>query len=476
MDRSVANLTTEQLYRKRAFDRENQRASRARKKSRISELEDEVGDLKRRLAHSEAQVKRLESSEASLRDAVNSARLSLQTIDVAQPLPGGLPSPSASLSGSIPRASLSTTTPQPFGSGSTIDYGSKSSQSISQPHATENPDSFALRDEVTGLTLGFPKTEGMQAMLPYGSLTTFGANHAYSLSFLDPIAPESDPSFASTDGLQSLALGKPKAPHWERLPSHIAATCRLDTVFLDTVETSRRQMRNRFQLAEATSSHFPSISSLLNPDEANSHHSISNIIGNHGRVTLNVASLPGRMGTMYLMCIYLRWLVSPTKQNYEAMPEWIRPTESQLTIPHPVWIDLVVWPEAREAILHEMDWSQFEAFRAVMGPTVSVNWPYELSDIFAVVSEREVKLSPVFENHIRQGHNWTVGPAVSEKFPFMKCAPIVVLDPMQLEQERVLEEARQRNELHAFAELHLGMSSQLDLSDDLPFYALLEGA
>ena len=111
-----------------------------------------------------------------------------------------------------------------------------------------------------------------------------------------------------------------------------------------------------------------------------------------------------------------------------------------------------------------------------MGPTVSVNWPYELSDIFAVVSEKEVKLSPVFESHIRQAHNWTVGPAVSEEFSFMECAPTVVVDPRQMEQESALEEARQRNELHAFAELHLGMSSQLDLSDDLPFYALLEGA
>jgi hypothetical protein len=39
MDRSVENLTIEQLYRKRALDRYSQRASRARKKTRIQELE-----------------------------------------------------------------------------------------------------------------------------------------------------------------------------------------------------------------------------------------------------------------------------------------------------------------------------------------------------------------------------------------------------------------------------------------------------
>jgi hypothetical protein len=48
MDRSVAGLNSEQLYRKRALDRANQRASRARKKTRIQELEEEVLDLQQR--------------------------------------------------------------------------------------------------------------------------------------------------------------------------------------------------------------------------------------------------------------------------------------------------------------------------------------------------------------------------------------------------------------------------------------------
>ena len=73
MDRSVANLSTEQLYRKRASDRANQRALRARQKTRVQELEEEVADLKKKLDRSERRVNYLENNEQSLREIIESA-------------------------------------------------------------------------------------------------------------------------------------------------------------------------------------------------------------------------------------------------------------------------------------------------------------------------------------------------------------------------------------------------------------------
>jgi hypothetical protein len=46
-------MSTERLYLKRVVDRENQRASRARKKDRIQELEEEVSHFKKRPQRSE---------------------------------------------------------------------------------------------------------------------------------------------------------------------------------------------------------------------------------------------------------------------------------------------------------------------------------------------------------------------------------------------------------------------------------------
>jgi hypothetical protein len=81
MDRSVAGLNSEQLYRKRALDRANQRASRARKKTRIQELEEEVLDLQQRLARSEDRVRQLQNSDVCLREIIDSARASLQMVE-----------------------------------------------------------------------------------------------------------------------------------------------------------------------------------------------------------------------------------------------------------------------------------------------------------------------------------------------------------------------------------------------------------
>lgn len=58
---------------------------------------------------------------------------------------------------------------------------------------------------------------------------------------------------------------------------------------------------------------------------------------------MNIADVPAKIAAMYNICLYLRWLITPTKRNYEAMPDYLRPIELQLTTPHPAWIDVMVW-------------------------------------------------------------------------------------------------------------------------------------
>jgi hypothetical protein len=70
---------------------------RARKKTRIAELEDEVKDLKERLNREEERAKRSESSEAALRDVIDKARTSLQRVDgPASSGQSSMPSPPSS--------------------------------------------------------------------------------------------------------------------------------------------------------------------------------------------------------------------------------------------------------------------------------------------------------------------------------------------------------------------------------------------
>lgn len=36
-------------------------------------------------------------------------------------------------------------------------------------------------------------------------------------------------------------------------------------------------------------------------------------------------------------------MVVPEQKSYESMPEWLRPTVTQITVPHAAWIDNVPW-------------------------------------------------------------------------------------------------------------------------------------
>ena len=172
--------------------------------------------------------------------------------------------------------------------------------------------------------------------------TDFSSPTPLSLSFLDHIPL--DASTISTDLPTSDNIPAPsEKPSWERLPPHLPPQCRLDTVLLELVQSARQAEQSSGPIPELSGQAFPSIGSLLNPETQNPQTPISSAIGKHGRITMDVPELPAKIAMMYNFCNLLRWLISPTKRNYELMPEFLRPVEAQLTVPHPVWIDTVIW-------------------------------------------------------------------------------------------------------------------------------------
>lgn len=170
-------------------------------------------------------------------------------------------------------------------------------------------------------------------------------NNPLSLSFLGTFTPDVDGnSWASVADLPVSDLQEPQElPQWERLPLHVDPMCRLDEVLLGQAQATRERVKTSGPIPELSGQAFPAISSLLNPDTGTDSTPVSNAIGVHGRVTMEIPFLPAKIAMMYNMCLFLRWLISPTKRNFEALPEYLRPLEIQLTTPHPVWIDLVIW-------------------------------------------------------------------------------------------------------------------------------------
>ncbi|KAL1891428.1 hypothetical protein Sste5346_007692 [Sporothrix stenoceras] len=130
--------------------------------------------------------------------------------------------------------------------------------------------------------------------------------------------------------------------------------------------------------------------------------------------------LTGRLSFLYKLAIYLRWCLCPTKENYEAIPEFLRPTPLQRRVPHPAWVDMIIWPDVRDSLIRGGDYSAFELLRFVLGNTVSINWPYTEAHTFMECADgKRLALNPIFEAHIRNLDNYSVGYQAAMAFPVL---------------------------------------------------------
>ncbi|CAK7200862.1 hypothetical protein SEUCBS139899_003561 [Sporothrix eucalyptigena] len=130
--------------------------------------------------------------------------------------------------------------------------------------------------------------------------------------------------------------------------------------------------------------------------------------------------LTGRLAFLYKLALFLRWCLCPTKENYDALPEFMKPTMLQRRVPHPAWVDMIIWPDVRDNLIRGGDYSAFELFRFVTGNTISVNWPYTDSGTFVECADgKSLAFNPIFEAHIRNVDNYSVGCQAAIAFPML---------------------------------------------------------
>jgi len=220
-------------------------------------------------------------------------------------------------------------------------------------------------------------------------------------------------------------------PPWMRFPQYTEPAAKIETVLLDIVN-SRQQRMSKMQLEELDRPTFPAISSLLNPEPDSTLDPITNAIGSFGQFTMRAPGVPERVATMYLMCNYVRWLLNPCQRTFEQMPTFLHPTGTQLSIPHPIWMDIVPWPEVRDLLITNLGTSDSEDYRILAASSISLNWPHHhpVSDIdhtgLGTRSEMRV-ISRVFERHMRDLRNHTLDARMAETFAWLE--PWVLRQP-----------------------------------------------
>ncbi|KAK5198627.1 hypothetical protein LTR92_001098 [Exophiala xenobiotica] len=441
--RGVASLTPDQLAKKRANDREAQRAIRERTKQTIDNLERRIEELTSQQPYQELQAvirqkdaiqaendeirRRLASvmsiiqpivGAQGLTDLATAAQHNVQTTLGQQPNafhPSNLPPSDPYLNGSeqngrefstppnIPHSQIDGSAyPSPFPQEEQIEGNSAwvASRAALNQQRDNLQRSLQLND--SGERLNFNvllDSLGQRTANPYPQQTTSPTHHS---SAYPTIAPSlSDQQFQSP---------------WTALPKNLPPTCPLDGLLVNFLRS--RQNENTNNPDSLLNPAYPSVSSLLNPSGGHRLDPLSQLMTDIISKFPNISELPDQAATLFVMFVLMRWEINPTQENYEHIPEFMRPTPAQVVTPHPAWIDHVPWPHMRDRLVASYHDYPFQNWFIPFTSDLSVNWPYEAVDCLLATSEKaEPVMNPVFERHIRRLENWSVGPVFAETFP-----------------------------------------------------------
>lgn len=143
--------------------------------------------------------------------------------------------------------------------------------------------------------------------------------------------------------LGSPAPNQSQLPIWARLPLTLPPTCPLDSILVDFLADRRRIAAEGAPPSTLVGPAYPSIRSLLNPAISAQSHPLSQVFTDILTKFPDLNEIPEKLATLYIMFLVMRWHVSPTQENFERLPEWMRPSRSQLEKPHPTWANHLPW-------------------------------------------------------------------------------------------------------------------------------------
>ncbi len=203
---------------------------------------------------------------------------------------------------------------------------------------------------------------------------------------------------------------------WAAPCRNVEPTCTLDNLLLSFLRSKRNEAAQGVSEQRLVGPSYPSVSSLLNPQVES--HPLSKVFTDILSTFPTIDALPQQIAVLYIMFLIMRWQIYPTLENYERLPDWMTPRPSQLFTPHPAWIDYLPWPRMRDKLVECYHDYPFEAFTLPYTTTLSLNWPYEPTDALLCSSEsEELMINPVFERHLRNLSNWSLGPTFARAHP-----------------------------------------------------------
>ena len=519
--RGVANLNPEQLAKKRANDREAQRAIRERTKAQIEGLERRIKELESQQPFQELQRAVRERDEAlfeceQLRERLNKvigiasdggpvhpglngmftiddlidptwlngSRTELAALTAQQsPLPtaqqpyqsaqAGAPYENGLLHPDLRSPTGSQTSPANKIAGPIYANGEDALRkwSPSNEHAQyQQSPNGGLHDQ--------------QQRAPVATMPNTNGGDRLGLNFLlDGTQHANAPAgnVQSLDSHRTPPALSPDLPMWARLPENQLPTCPLDSLLSDFIADCQSRLRNGSTKQEILGPEYPNFGALLDTSISPRRlcHPVSALLIDILSKFPDINPLAEKVGVLLIMFVVMRWFICPCAPCYERLPEWVRPIAEQLERPHATWVDNVPWyvddpfemlnPVTRELVAlfvaagfgggradtiyaHKTDFSRpqlrrrlittgapvkFEEFFVPFTTTLSLNWPYPNDQVLFInptsdaTAPGAVRINPLFETHLRDIRNWSLGSNFQSTFPDLVDQSIRIEDHRQ---------------------------------------------
>jgi len=124
-----------------------------------------------------------------------------------------------------------------------------------------------------------------------------------------------------------------------------------------------------------------------------------------------------QLATAFFLSRFMRWILVPTLDNYILLPQMMRPTVAQKSIPHYAFADLCPIPAWRDSLIK----GQVELSNPIdphVRSEYSVNWPFDLEKaIDRTADNGPITVSRLFIAHVVDPKNWTYTRKVVDMFP-----------------------------------------------------------
>ncbi|KAJ0343413.1 hypothetical protein COL922a_000145 [Colletotrichum nupharicola] len=377
--RSVSTLTPSQLARKRANDREAQRAIRARTKEHIERLERELEELKNERNRDQSQtVQELLRKNKVLEEELFKLR---ESVGIANG--------------------------QSYPNSGTAAAAASSSAWVSLVRADSAP---VYDDNLSSISGAVPSPRS----------SPFPSNGDYN------VMQELGPSYVPMpDASESWGPGIPvSVPSTVSSPSSSANTDEYGAGYIPTSVPA--------PMMDARS--IPSKMEYDDVDSADLDRAASNSAAafgaNHPMAELitalvneaGVTNVIERLAVFAVIQRAVAWLVHPTREAYMAMVQELTPKPIQTASPHPQWVDLILWAPLRTAIIERQDAYANEEFQAVYSSSLRlINWPCRPIDALVVDPQSgEMWLSDTFTAHAMRVENWRLNENFVRRYPELR--------------------------------------------------------